>query len=140
VALQAGKIADFVAGLGKNWSEGEQRSIHRRPYVRRKPVPRRSSMLDRHVDEIERWLATTPHLTAVDVLNRLHETAPDEFGGKQRRTLQRFVQSWRARTAKLLIDGAEATIAIDLPSALPIGEAHGPKLLDPEGQFGNATP
>jgi hypothetical protein len=132
--------ANFVAGLGKNWSEGERRSIHRRPYVRRKPVPRRPSMLDRHVHEIERWLAAAPHLTAVDVLNRLHESAPEAFNQSQRRTLQRFVKAWRAKTAKLLIDGAEAMIAINASCVPSAGAAPGLKSLNPEAPFGNITP
>ena len=130
---QAEAIANFVGGLGKSWSGGEQLSIHRRSYVRRKPAPRRPSMLDRHVREIEGWLAAAPHLTAVDVLNRLHECAPGVFGERQRRTLQRFVRAWRARTAKLLIDGAEAMITIDAPFPVPAGTGKGAEIPTPDG-------
>jgi hypothetical protein len=52
--------AIFVRRLGEHWKKGEQRAIHRRPYVRRKPVIARPSMLDPHVPSIEEWLAT-PH-------------------------------------------------------------------------------
>lgn len=101
---------NFADGLGKSWMNGDWRAIHPRRYVRRKPVPRQASMLDPHVRDIETWLAAAPHLRAVDVLNRLNERTPGAFGAKQLRTLQRFVRVWRDRTAKLLIDGAEATI------------------------------
>jgi hypothetical protein len=37
---QAVTVASFAEGLGKTWQAGERRTIHRRPYVRRKPVPR----------------------------------------------------------------------------------------------------
>jgi hypothetical protein len=137
---QAGAVANFVSGLGKSWSAGEQLSIHRRPYVRRKPAPRRPSMLDQHVNEIEGWLAAAPHLNAVDVLNRLHERAPDVFGARQRRTLQRFVGAWRARTAKLLIDGAEAIITIDAPFPVPAGTGKGAEIPSPGVRLGNISP
>ncbi|MEZ0056221.1 hypothetical protein ACVII1_004365 [Bradyrhizobium elkanii] len=45
--------------------------IHRRRYVRRKPVPRRPSMLDPYIPIMEEWLAVAPHLSAVDLLSRL---------------------------------------------------------------------
>ena len=137
---QAEGITNFVGGLGKNWSRGEQLSIHRRPYVRRNLPPRRPSMLDRHIPEIEGWLAAAPHLTAVDVLNRLHERAPDVFGERQRRTLQRFVGGWRARTAKLLVDGAEAIITIDAPFPVPAGTGNGAEIPSPDAQLGNISP
>jgi len=61
--------------LGNDWHLGERRATHRRPYVRRKPVPRRPSILDPHVAAIEGWLATEPHLTAVNILPRLGDRA-----------------------------------------------------------------
>jgi hypothetical protein len=33
----------FAAGLRLGWRDGERRAIHRRPYRRRKPIPRRAS-------------------------------------------------------------------------------------------------
>lgn len=36
----------FAASLKTAWRDGERRATHRRPYRRRKPVPRRLSMLD----------------------------------------------------------------------------------------------
>ncbi|MCK1517547.1 hypothetical protein IVB22_34715 [Bradyrhizobium sp. 190] len=39
-------VVAFARELGDGWNAGEQRIIHRRRYVRRKPVPRRPSMLD----------------------------------------------------------------------------------------------
>ena len=118
-------VPSFADGRGKTWQAGERRATHRRPYVRRKPVPRRPSMLEPYVTHIEAWLAAQPHLTAVAIVDRLRECAPASFDARQLRTLQRFVQSWRARTAKLLIDGAEAMITIDAPPAVPAGTSGG---------------
>jgi hypothetical protein len=72
---------------------GEQRAIHRRPYVRRRPVPRRPSMLDPYVPFIEEWLAAAPHLSAIDLLERLKENAPARFGKEQLRTVQRLLKT-----------------------------------------------
>ena len=81
----------------KTWQTGERRTIHRRPYVRRKPLARRPSMLDAYVARIEEWLTVEPHLTAVAIVDRLHKCAPGSFDNRQRRTLQRFVKLWRAK-------------------------------------------
>jgi hypothetical protein len=64
-------VIDVTAGLAAAGKEGERRSIHRRPYRRVKPMPKRPSMLDRHRVQIDAWLEVTPALTAVDVLARL---------------------------------------------------------------------
>jgi hypothetical protein len=117
--------ASFAQGLGKGWQAGEQRAIHRRPYARRMPVPRRPSMLDPYAAQIEAWLAAAPHLTAVDILARLREGAPGAFGEKQLRTIQRLRKAWRAKAAKLLIAGAESAIVIEPPAAVPAGTAAG---------------
>ena len=119
-------MASFAESLGKGWQAGERRTIHRRPYVRRKPIPGRPSMLSPYASQIGAWLAAEPHLTAVAILDRLSEAAPDRFSGKQHRTLQRFVKSWRTKTAKLLIDGTETMLTIEGPVAVPAGTATGP--------------
>lgn len=118
-------IVRFAESLCRNLEAGERRAIHRRPYVRRKPVPRRSSMLDPHVARIEAWLAAEPHLTAVAIVDLLRECAPAAFGDQQRRTIQRFVRFWRAKTAKLLIDGGEAMISLGSPPVVPAGTTGG---------------
>ena len=133
-------VASFAEGLGKTWQAGERRPIHRRPYVRRKPVPRRPSMLEPYVARIEAWLATQPHLTAVAIVDRLRDCAPTIFGDRQLRTLQRFVRSWRTRTAKLLIDGAEAMITVEMPPAAPAGTAGGQEAAVAGVSPGNITP
>jgi hypothetical protein len=74
-------------------------------------------MLDSHIALIEEWLATAPHLSAVDILVRLGEHVPDRFGKRQLRTVQRLVKKWRARAAHQLINSAEATIRIEPPHA-----------------------
>lgn len=107
----------FARRLGADWNRGESRAIHRRPYLRRKPLPPRPSMLDPHVALIEEWLAGAPHLSAVDILARLGKQVPERFGKSQLRTVQRLVKKWRAKAARQLINSTEATILIDPPSA-----------------------
>jgi hypothetical protein len=48
-APEQSDTAIVVRRLGEHWRKGEQRAIHRRPYVRRKPVAARPSMLDPHI-------------------------------------------------------------------------------------------
>jgi hypothetical protein len=112
-AVIASQQTDRIGKPGENWSRGEQRAIHRRPYVRRKPVPRRSSMLDPYIPLIEEWLAAAPHTPAVQILARLIEHAPDQFSQKQQRTVDRFVKNWRAKVARHLIASTEAVIRIE---------------------------
>lgn len=129
VDQRAGKPAMAVAGakrlgglcreLGDDWKQGEQRAIHRRRYVRRKPVPRRPSMLDPYIPIIEGWLAAAPHLSAVDLLSRLEAHAPGRFSGHQRRTAQRLVKNWRSKATRQLISSTEITLSVQ-PSCLSI--------------------
>ena len=92
-------VASFAEGLGKTWQAGERRPIHRRPYVRRKPVPPRPSMLEpmspasRHCLRPNRtsqpWLLSKVSRLRTSDLRRpaaSHPPAP-------------FVQSWRATVA-----------------------------------------
>lgn len=65
-------LARFAAGLKVAWSEGERRPIHRRPYVRRKPLIR-PSVLDAVREQIVAWLDERPSSTAVAALERLRE-------------------------------------------------------------------
>jgi len=114
----APSITIFARGLGADWKKGEQRAIHRRPYVRRKPVTPRASMLHPYVSLIEEWLAAAPHLSAVDILVRIGKHVPDRFNKRQLRTVQRLVKRWRAKAAHQLINSAEAMIRIE-PVAVP---------------------
>jgi hypothetical protein len=50
----------FVASLKTAWREGERRRTHKRAYRRRKPVPKRGSMLDAVREEIHGWLDAEP--------------------------------------------------------------------------------
>ncbi|MGY4601871.1 hypothetical protein ACVW16_000283 [Bradyrhizobium sp. USDA 4474] len=111
VAQGHSDLAAFARELGDGWKQGEQRGIHRRRYVRRKPVPRRPSMLDPYIPIIEEWLAAAPHLSAVDLLSRLEAHAPGRFSGHQRRTVQRLVKNWRSKAARQLISSTEITLS-----------------------------
>ena len=123
--------AILVRSFGEDWKRGEERAIHRRPYVRRKPITCRPSMLDFYVPLIEEWLATAPHLSAVDILGRPGEHVPDRLGNRQLRTVQRLVKKWRAKAAHQLINSAEVTIRIEPPPVTALAmPASGPAQLD----------
>lgn len=84
---------------------GEQRTIHRRPYNRRKPLPRRPRMLDAYEPQVHDWLKLEPGVTAVDVLRRLTDVAPaGTFTAKHLRTVQRSLEGWRAEAVRQWID------------------------------------
>jgi hypothetical protein len=116
----------FVASLRTAWQEGEQRPTHKRAYRRRKPMPKRGSMLDAVRDQIHGWLEAEPGLSAKDVLERLQALAPERFEVTQLRTVQRAVKAWRARSAREIILGGAAALTglqptdlMDEPSASP---------------------
>lgn len=58
----AGEIINVAAPVTTTQG-GEQRAIHRRPYRRLKPVPRRPRMLDAYEDQTRRWLQRQPGMT-----------------------------------------------------------------------------
>ena len=116
-------LARFMTGLRVAWREGEQRPTHRRPYRRRKPVPRRSSMLDDLQDQIRSWLSEKPGLTATEILGRLKAMHPERFTDKQARTVQRAVKQWRASEARRIIIEGAAAISAGLPSASEMADA-----------------
>ena len=93
----------FAASLKTAWREGERRATHRRPYRRRKPVPKRPSMLDDVQDQIRAWLDREPTLSAVAVLARLKSTRPEQFTDRHLRTVQRAVKVWRGHQARRII-------------------------------------
>src|SRR5215204_1574585 len=129
--------AAFAKGLAKDVHPGEQRAIHRRlrkPYKKRVRMP---SILDPHVEDIERWLAAAPRLTALVILSRLAERCPSQFGPPQHTTVQRLLKALRRKTAGQLIAASEpvgqrlipltvhgtieaSTTSADLPSAAQI--------------------
>jgi len=108
--------ATFAQGLGKGSAVGEQRAIHRRAYVRKKPMPRRPSMLDPFAAEIEAWLSVEPHLTGAELLRRLNERRGAALTKSQLRTVQRLTTTWRRKAARQLIDTAEVARAPDTTS------------------------
>lgn len=108
----------FTKGLQTAWQEGEQRTIHRRPYRRHQPVPRRAHMLDAHAARIQVWLELDPTLSADVILKRLIELAPDRFTPKQLRTVQRAVKSTRLAVAQELVTGRVAAITLSRPMSM----------------------
>jgi len=60
-------------------------------------------MLDPHVEDIERWLAAAPRLTALVILSRLAERCPSQFGPPQHTTVQRLLKALRRKTVGQLI-------------------------------------
>jgi hypothetical protein len=100
----------FAAGLKTAWREGERRPIHRRPYRRRKPTPKRSSMLDDVQNQILTWLDHDPAISALEVLKRLKSAHPERFTDSHLRTVQRAVKAWRGHQARRII--LESTIVM----------------------------
>jgi hypothetical protein len=95
--------AAFAKGLGNDVHLGEQRIIHRRmrkPYKKRMRMP---SMLDPHLADIERWLASEPRLTALAILGRLAEHCSEQFGPSQHTIVQRLLRSLRRKAAETII-------------------------------------
>jgi hypothetical protein len=93
---------------------GEQRAIHRRPYRRRQPVPRRAHMLDAFEDQARNWLKRQPGMTAVEILKRLREIAPaGTFTDKHLRTVQRALATWRADAIRQWIDQCRQETELD---------------------------
>jgi hypothetical protein len=82
-APEQSDTAIVVRRLGEHWKKGEQRAIHRRPYVRRKGGDRSAVDARSPHSFNEEWLATAPHLSAVDILVRLGECVPDRFDKRQ---------------------------------------------------------
>ncbi len=110
--------AAFAKGLGDDVLCGEQRAIHRqlrKPYKTRVRMP---SMLDLHVEDIERWLAAEPRLTALVILARLAARYPDRFGPPQHTIVQRLLKALRRKAATQLVAASELGATPTLPSAL----------------------
>lgn len=117
--VEAPIVIDMAAALDSAARRGEQRSIHRRPYKRVKPIPKRPSMLDPHRGEIDRWLDVEPAITGVDVLARLKARYPDRFTDNHLRTTQRMVRSWRADQAKHIIRQGTAALEAAMANVTP---------------------
>ncbi|MFZ3352339.1 MAG: DDE-type integrase/transposase/recombinase [Xanthobacteraceae bacterium] len=107
--------ATFAKGLGKAVLAGEQRAIHRRLHKPYKTRVRMPSMLDPHVEDIERWLAAEPRLTALVILGRLAARCPGQFGPPQHTVVQRLLKALRRKTAGQLIAGVGAVAAATAP-------------------------
>ena len=112
--------------LGLHEAAGEQRQIHRRPYRRRKPLPRRPRMLDAYEPQVRDWLKFEPGLTAADVLRRLQDIAPTgAFAAKHLRTVQRALEAWRTEAVRQWIDQCQwepehlGALADGIAQALP---------------------
>ncbi len=106
----------FAKALGNDVLRGEQRATHRRkrkPYKTRMRMP---SILDPHIEDIERWLASEPRLTALAILDRLAARCPGQFGPPQHTTVQRLLRALRRKAAGQLI-ADEAPVGI-VPGAL----------------------
>ncbi|MDX9716368.1 MAG: transposase family protein [Thauera sp.] len=96
-AGDAEPVPNDALSLNARNAGGEQRAIHRRPYKRRKPLPRRPRMLDAFELQVFGWLMAEPGITAVEVLKRLEAVAPaGMFATKHLRTVQRALEVWRA--------------------------------------------
>ncbi|MCW6513232.1 hypothetical protein [Lichenifustis flavocetrariae] len=100
---------------------GEPRAIHRRPYRRRKPIPKRLGMLAPYGDQIRDWMENDPSLSAVAALERLTTLAPDIFGPKHLRTLQRAIAAQRMTVARRLISDGVSSLLVSAPIPPSVG-------------------
>lgn len=112
-------VIDIAAVLDSAPRSGEQRPIHRRPYRRVKPVPKRTARLDPHRSEIDAWLDAEPAITAVEVLARLTTRYPDRFTAKHLRSTQKMVRAWRTDQAKRVIRSGTAALEAAIASVEP---------------------
>jgi hypothetical protein len=119
VEVEAPIVINIAAALENAVRSGEQRTIHRRPYRRVKPLSKRPSKLDPHRDEIDGWLDSEPAITAVQVLERLRARYPDRFAEKHLRTTQRLVRSWRADQAMRVIRSGTAALEATIAAVTP---------------------
>jgi len=112
----------FAASLKTAWREGEQRPTHRRPYRRRKPIPRRPAMLDDVQDQILAWLDREPAISALEILRLLKSAHPERFSDSHLRTVQRAVKAWRGQQARRII--LESAIVIGAGACDPLQAEH----------------
>jgi hypothetical protein len=101
-----------------------------KPYKKRVRMP---SMLDPHVEEIDRWLAAEPRLTALAILGRLAARCPGQFGPPQHTIVQRLLKDLRRKAAGRLIAGAGAVAAATAPPAIS-SQSEASPLLPPAPQ------
>lgn len=79
-------------------AERRKRKYHRTKLPQRPRSWRtRKDLVETVWDEICRWLAINPERTAKSLLIELQQHYPGLFGDNQLRTLQRRVQTWRAK-------------------------------------------
>jgi hypothetical protein len=76
---------------------------------------RMPSMLDPHVEEIDRWLAAEPRLTALAILGRLAARCPGQFGPPQHTIVQRLLKDLRRKAVGRLIAGTGTAAAATAP-------------------------
>lgn len=112
-------VATFAKRLGEAVQAGEQRVIHRRMHKPDKTRVRMPSMLDPHIEDIERWLVAEPRRTALSILGRLAERCPGQFGPPQHTTVQRQLKVLRRKVAGQLMAGAEIVAAMTTSSIEP---------------------
>ena len=89
--------ATFAKSLGKTVTAGEPRATHRRNHRPYKTRIRMPSKLDPHIAAIEGWFAEQPQLTAIEIIRRLSEKHPEEFGPKQHSIVQRLLRALRRK-------------------------------------------
>ena len=106
-----------------------------KPYKTRVRMP---SMLDPHVENIERWLGVEPQLTAITILGRLAKRAPGAFGPPQHTTVQRLLKALRRKAAAQPIAGAEPVNRA--PVASPAMRAAATASASAAPAFGNIPP
>jgi Integrase core domain len=108
-------VATFAKGLGDDVARGEQRDIHRHLRKAYKTRVRMPSMLDPHLQAIERWLEAEPRITALVILGRLAACCPNQFGPPQHSVVQRLLKTLRRKAAGHFIDATEPLASVRKP-------------------------
>jgi len=70
-------------------------------------------------DEVCQWLMVQPERTGRSVFDELQQRYPGQFADTQRRTLQRHIQVWRARTVLTFADDSWLDEVVETGQSLP---------------------
>ena len=98
-------LDQFLAGLPEQWRLGEVRPTHRKEEPKARHWRTREDPFKDVWTDILLWLQEEPDSIAKDLLEKLYEKDPGQFGGQLLRTLQRRVGEWRRTLARKLVFG-----------------------------------
>jgi hypothetical protein len=98
-------LNQFLAGLPELWRKGEARPTHRKADHKVHDWRTRTDPFQNVWTDILLWLQDDPDSIAKNLMDRLNEKYPGQFGGGSLRTLQRRLSEWRQTMARKLVFG-----------------------------------